>query len=293
MQLGFSLEPMKWSGKDGGLILEAARKAESLGFGCVLMSGHLLESRNGSAYDPLATLAAVAGATTSVRVASSVAVAPYYPPVLLANQAAAIDVLSGGRFALAVGAGWNPAEFEAVGVPARERGARTDEALRVLRQLWSGDPVTLEGRFGSLRDAAGVLPATPGGPPLWVGGTSDAALRRALRYGDGWHGGAGNAREVLAVKARLARLGEETGRDPAALDLTTVCFLVPPGFTAQGPVPGSPLGGPEPSAEQLADELGSLGQAGISLCSLWMPLSGAQLPDALEWLAAEILPRLK
>jgi probable F420-dependent oxidoreductase len=293
VQLGISLEPMKWSPQDGGLVLETVQQAERLGFHYALMSGHTLENRLGAALDPLVMLAAVAGATTRLRIATSVAVAPYYPPVLLANQAAAVDVLSRGRFALAVGAGWNPAEFAAVGVPVSERGVRTDEALRVLKELWSGRPVTLDGRFGSLRDAVGgVLPFTPGGPPLWVGGASDAALRRALRYADGWHGGAVDHREVLAVNGRLARLGEQVGRDPATLELTTVGFLVPPGFVPQRPLPGRPLGGPEPSAERLLEELGLLGEAGISMCSLWMPLSGTQLPDALEWLAGEILPKL-
>lgn len=163
MQLGISLEPMKWSAQDGDLILRTARKVESLGFGYALMSGHLLENQLGAALDPLVMLAAVAGATTSLRIATSIAVAPYYPPALLANQAAALDVLCRGRFTLAVGAGWNPAEFAAVGVPVSERGARTDETLRVLKELWSGRPVTMDGRFGSLSGAVGgVLPATPG-----------------------------------------------------------------------------------------------------------------------------------
>lgn len=294
MQLGISLEPMKWSAQDGDLIVRTAQRIEALGFSHALMSGHLLDNELGSALDPLVMLSAVAGATTSLRVATSVAVAPYYPPVLLANQAAALDVLSRGRFTLAVGVGWNPAEFAAVGVPVSERGVRTDETLRVLKELWSGRPVTMDGRFGSLRGGAGgVLPFTPGGPPLWVGGTSDAALLRALRFADGWHGGASDHREVLEVRARLARLGERVGRDPATLDLTTVCFLAPPGFTPQSPVPGAPLGGPEPSAERLVEEFGLLAQAGISLCSLWMPLSGAQLPDALEWLATVIVPGLQ
>ena len=202
-------------------------------------------------------------------------------------------MLSRGRFALAVGAGWSPAEFAAMGGAGLGAGNAHGRALRVLRELRSGRPVTLEGRFGSLRGAVGrVLPATPGGPPLWVAGASDATLLRALRHADGWHGGASDHREVLEVKARLDRLGERVGRDPATLDLTTVCFLVPPGFAPQRPVPGRPLGGPEPSAERLAEGLGLPGQAGISLCSLWMPLSGEGLSDALEWLAGEILPRL-
>lgn len=98
---------------------------------------------------------------------------------------------------------------------------------------------------------------------------------------------------VLEVRARLARLGERVGRDPATLDLTTVCFLVPPGFAPERPAPGPPLGGPEPSAERLVEELALLGQAGISVCSLWMPLSGAQLPEALEWLATVVVPNLQ
>lgn len=293
MQLGISLEPMKWSPDEGELLLKSAQKAEQLGFPYVLMSGHTLENRLGAALDPLVLLSAVAGATTRLRLATSVAVAPYYPPVLLANQAAAIDVLSRGRFALALGAGWNPAEFAAVGVPISERGVRTDEALRVLKALWSGKPATLEGRFGKLRGAVGgVTPFTPGGPPLWVGGGSDAALRRALRYADGWHGGAADHEEVLEVKARLVRLGEQEDRDPATLDLTTVSFLLPPGFTPQRALPGRLLGGLKPSAGQLVEALGLLGAAGISLCSLWMPLSGEQLADALEWLAAEVMPKL-
>lgn len=293
MQLGISLEPMKWSPQEGDLILETAREVERLGFRYILMSGHTLENQLGAALDPLVMLAAVAGATSRLRIATSVAVAPYYPPVLLANQAAALDVLSRGRFALAVGAGWNPAEFAAVGIPVAERGVRTDEALQVLKALWTGQAVTLEGRFGKLRDAiGGAQPYTPGGPPLWVGGGSDAALRRALRYADGWHGGAGDHQELRQIKRRLATLGEQIGRDPATLDLTTVCFLAPPGLVPDRPLPGRLLGGLKPSAERLVEEFGLLKEAGLSLCSLWMPLSAAQLPAALEWLAAKILPKL-
>jgi probable F420-dependent oxidoreductase len=293
MQLGLSLEPPQWAGHDGHLILRTARKAEHLGFHYVLMSGHVLENRNGSAMDPLVMLSAVAGATSRIGLATSVLVAPYYHPVVLANQTATLDVLSNGRFVLGVGTGWNPDEFEALGVPLSQRGARTDEYLQVMKALWSGAPTNHEGRFTLLRQAVGgVLPRTSGGPPVWVGGHSDAALRRALRFADGWHGGGIDHSGVAEVRSRLAVLGEEMGRDPATLQLTAVCFLTPPGFDQDRPAPGRLLGGPKPTAASVLDEIGLLQEAGISMCSLWMPLAGPQLTDALDWIAEEIMPRL-
>jgi alkanesulfonate monooxygenase SsuD/methylene tetrahydromethanopterin reductase-like flavin-dependent oxidoreductase (luciferase family) len=136
MRLGVSLEPPQWGGEDGELVLGLARKAELLGFQYLLMSSHVLDSQNGSAMDPLVMLSAVAATTSRIGVASSVLVRPYYHPVLLANRAATLDVLSGGRFALGVGTGWNPEEFAALGVPVGQRGARTDEALEVVKARW-------------------------------------------------------------------------------------------------------------------------------------------------------------
>jgi probable F420-dependent oxidoreductase len=293
MQLGVSLEPPRWGRQDGDRVLEAARKAERLGFRHVLMSGHVLENRHGSGMDPLVMLSAVAGATSGIGIVTSVLVVPYYHPVVLANQAATLDVMSGGRFVLGVGTGWNPDEFEAVGVAIRERGARTDEYLQVMRALWSGAPADHDGRFASLRQAiGGVRPRTGGGPPVWVGGHSDAALRRALRFGDGWHGGGLDHAAVAQVRTRLDALGEEVGRDPATLKLTCVCFLAPPGFDRNREAPGRLLGGPKPSTGSVLEELGLLREAGISACALWMPLDGPQLAEALDWVAEEIMPGL-
>jgi alkanesulfonate monooxygenase SsuD/methylene tetrahydromethanopterin reductase-like flavin-dependent oxidoreductase (luciferase family) len=98
MRLGVSLEPPRWASDEGGLVPDTARKAERLGFDYGLMSGHVLENRNGSAMDPLAMLSALAGATSRIGLATSVLVLPYYNPVVLANQAATLDVLSNGRF---------------------------------------------------------------------------------------------------------------------------------------------------------------------------------------------------
>lgn len=238
-------------------------------------------------------LAAFAGATSRIRIAASVLVLPYYNPVVLANQAASLDLLSNGRFVLGVGAGWDSAEFAALGVPLGERGARTDEHLAVMKALWSGGPVDYEGRFTTLRQARlGVSPRTPGGPPIWVGGHSDAALRRALRFADGWNGAGLDHLELAAIKERLARLGEEVGRDPATLELTMVSFLVPPGLDQVRESPLPLLGGPKPTADSVLEELWLLQEAGISMCAFWMPIGASQVGEALDWVAAEIMPGL-
>ncbi|WP_246214039.1 LLM class flavin-dependent oxidoreductase [Kitasatospora viridis] len=289
-----SLEPPRWRAHGGGAVLQTALRAEQLGLDYLLMSDHLLASEGGANLDPLITLAAVAGATARIRLATSILALPYRHPLVVAQQAAALDVISGGRFTLGVGTGWDPAEFAALGLEVRHRGARTDEALELLRALWSGPPVTHTGRFTSFD---GVVPATAprakGGPDIWIGGQSDAALRRALRFGDGWHGGVSTPEQVREVRERLARFGEEFYRDPGELTLSTVCFVVPPGFEPEVPLPGEPLGGPGASSGQLLDALGRLGEAGLSMVSLWLPLGPLRLVEALEWVANDLLEPLR
>ncbi|MCI3271613.1 TIGR03619 family F420-dependent LLM class oxidoreductase [Streptomyces cylindrosporus] len=260
-------------------ILETARTAEALGFDHVFVSGHAVAGDTGVTPDPLVTLAAVAGATERIGLLTSVLVLPLYNPLLVAHQAATLDRLSGGRFTLGIGTGWDATEFEAVGVPFAGRGRRLDEQLAAVRELWRDE--------GAVR--LGVRPRTEGGPPLWIGGQSDAALRRALRYGDAWHGSGLDAAGLTAVRERLGVLGEAAGRDPGTLRLTAGAFLVPPGFEAAVQGPGRPLGGPGASAESVRDELGALADAGLSVCSLWLPLAAEAVADGLAWTAEEIL----
>jgi alkanesulfonate monooxygenase SsuD/methylene tetrahydromethanopterin reductase-like flavin-dependent oxidoreductase (luciferase family) len=117
---------------------------------------------------------------------STIALTPLYPPALLAKLGAALDVASGGRYNLGVGIGGeNAAEFEACGVPVRERGARTNEALEIVRLLWSTDRAAFDGRFNSFTGVT-IAPRNDRPPPIWVSGRSDAAMRRTARFGDGW-----------------------------------------------------------------------------------------------------------
>jgi probable F420-dependent oxidoreductase len=159
---------------------------EQLGYDSVWSGEHLLY--HGPTLDALVVLAAFAARSERLKVGSSVVLLPLRPPALVAKAAATLDILSGGRLVLGVGVGGEyPPEFEAVGIPITERGARADEALRILKLLWTGEPVSFEGRFYRL---PGVRldppPAQAGGPPVWVGGRSRAARRRAARLGDGW-----------------------------------------------------------------------------------------------------------
>jgi alkanesulfonate monooxygenase SsuD/methylene tetrahydromethanopterin reductase-like flavin-dependent oxidoreductase (luciferase family) len=139
-------------------------------------------------------------------------VAPSYNPVVLANQVATLDVLSGGRFTLGVSVGSNPAEFAALGVPFAERGCRADEYSKVMRALWSRRPANFAGRFTSFGTAVlGTLPLTPGGSPIWVGGQSASALRGTLRFAEAWIGVAVEADAVTRVRAQLSRLARDVG----------------------------------------------------------------------------------
>jgi probable F420-dependent oxidoreductase len=291
LRLGVSLQP-RWPIDDGGSVLRAARRAEDLGFDHVAVGNRVLDSGFGLDTDPFVLLSAVAGATTRLRLLTSVLVAPFYPAVVLANQAATLDVVSGGRLILGVGTGWNPDEFDAVGVPARERGTRTDDHLGAARALWARRPADFDGPFTTLRGAQlGVPPVTPGGPPVWVGGSSNAALRRVLRFGDGWYGSGADPAEVGEVRRRLHDLATDA-EQADRLTLASAAFLTPPGVPAAVPPPGRPLGGTAPTAASVTDDLGQLAEAGLTTCTLWLPVAAGHVADAMEWIASEVAPQL-
>lgn len=292
LRLGVSLQP-RWPVDDGTTVLRAARHAEDLGFDHVAVGNRLLDSGSGLDTDPFVLLSAIAAVTARLRLLTSVLVAPYYPALLLANQAATLDFVSGGRLILGVGTGWNPDEFNAVGVSVRERGARTDDHLEAAKTLWTRRPADFDGPFTTLRAARlGVPPFTPGGPPVWIGGHSDAALRRVLRFGAGWYGTGADAEEVAGVRRRLRELAADTGK---AGDLTfaSAAFLTPPGIPAVVTSPGRPLGGAAPTAASVVDDLGRLADAGLTACTLWLPVAAGQVETAMDWIAAELMPRLR
>ncbi|HEY6399450.1 MAG TPA: LLM class F420-dependent oxidoreductase [Solirubrobacteraceae bacterium] len=171
--------------------------------------------------DPMIALSFAAAATRSIRLATGVLLLPEHNPVMLAKQAASLDVLSGGRFALGIGVGWSRDEFAALGIPFQRRGARADEYLASMRTVWRDDPASFAGEFVSFADIrVNPKPVRGAGIPVIVGGNSDAALRRAARAGDGWYGfnldGPAHAGERIT---QLRDLCQEVGRDPSELDI--------------------------------------------------------------------------
>jgi probable F420-dependent oxidoreductase len=172
-------------------ITAAARLAEELGFADVWVSDHIAipaaqDYPSPYLYDPLLTLAWAAAATERVGLGTSVLVVPQHNPLALANSLASLDALSGGRLTLGVGVGWSAAEFAALGQSFSDRGRRMDEMLDVLRACWGPDPVNFEGDFVRL-DAMKVQPKPAHRIPIWVGGRSEPAYRRAAERGDGFH----------------------------------------------------------------------------------------------------------
>lgn len=310
MRIGVSLPNV---GLDHGkeTVLPVAQAAERLAFDSVWAAHHVLMSyereseypyqRSGTEIamtpgmqwlDPIVTLSLIAGVTDRVGLGTSVFVVPYRDPVTLAAELAALDVLSDGRITLGVGAGWMREEFEAIGVPPGERGARTDEHIQVLKTLWTDDPASFQGRFTSFEGIVlATRPRTEGGPPIWVGGNTEPALRRALRLGDGWHGFEVFPDEIPEIRARLERLGEELGRDPSELELSVARGLIPPGREDESFIPDRRmLGG---SADQIVEELGRYSEGGVGLVLIQVSLLAPLVPDALEWVAAEVLPQLR
>jgi probable F420-dependent oxidoreductase len=139
-------------------------------------------------YDPFLVLGWLARATTRVELGTTVVILPYRHPLHTARLAANLDRLSNGRFILGVGVGWARQEFAALGLPFERRGAMSDDYLAAIRTAWTSDPASYTGRFVTFRDVhTGPRPVRAPHPPIWVGGASDAALRRAVRLGDAWH----------------------------------------------------------------------------------------------------------
>ena len=169
--------------------IEQARLMEDLGFEYMGAGEHFMRGKPpGPTHAALPLLAVAAGATERLRVVSSVALAPFYHPLMLARMTATLDIASGGRLTLGVGVGGEfPMEYENSGIDIRQRGRRTDECLDALRRLWTGDDVSMNGRHYRLDEAAiNPKPLQQPHPPIWVAGRRDAAMRRAVRYGDGW-----------------------------------------------------------------------------------------------------------
>src|ERR1700727_1259159 len=195
------------AGPDG--IRRAAVQAEELGFADVWTSEHIIVPAgamyppSANFWDPVLTLTWAAAATRRVGLGASGLGFPMGHPLPLAKELATLQNLSGGRLILGAGVGWLEAEFDALGVPFSERGRRMDEGIAMMRAVWSQDPVTFEPTWILAKIEAMRSHPQPIVPiPIWIGGSSDAAIRRALRM-DGWHGSRVSVEQAAATVKRL------------------------------------------------------------------------------------------
>jgi probable F420-dependent oxidoreductase len=173
--------------------------------------------------DTLVMFGAIAAKTTQIKMISGILLAAAHQPAVLARQAATLDVISSGRFVLGVGAGWNVAEFEQMGIPPEERAARTEETILACRELWSPGLSTFEGRWNRFKDViCEPAPATPGGVPIWWGGNaaSRATARRVATLAQGWLAReAADYDELATAIESIHAACEKCGRDPATVGI--------------------------------------------------------------------------
>ena len=189
--------------------------------------------------DPLVWLSYVAGATSSIRLATGILILPQRNPVVLAKEVATLDHLSGGRMELGIGVGWLEEEFDAIGVPFAERGRRADDHVHAMRALWTQDKATHHSEFTDFDDCISLPRPVNGTVPIHVGGHTEIAARRAGRLGDGFFPGKGDVQELAALFDTVRATATEHGRDPAAIE-----------FTAGGATIG---GGAVDAVKELAD----------------------------------------
>ena len=231
MKLG-AVFPQLESGSDPFAIRDYAQAVEALGYSHIVAYDHVLGAEistrpnwsgpytSDSVFHELFVLFGyLAGLTRSVELVTGVLILPQRQTALVAKQAAEVDLLSGGRLRLGIGVGWNEVEYEALNENFRNRGARSEEQIALLRALWADPAISFKGRWHSI-DNAGLNPLPPRRAiPIWIGGYSEATLQRVGAMGDGWFPWRPPSDEMRAQIARVHAYAQEAGRDPAAIGL--------------------------------------------------------------------------
>ncbi len=222
-------------------VMKLAQAIEQIGYDHIDMFDHVvmgypMQGRPPGPYPPqmpileaLMVLSYMAAVTTRVTLGTEVLVLPQRHPTLVAKQVSTLDTLSSGRVRLGVGVGWQESEYEALGEDFHTRGARMDEAIRLLRTCWGDAQIDFKGRHYQLT-AIGMEPKPPQGSrlPIWIGGRSERALRRVGELGDGWLGNQlADAESARAAIATITRHAEAAGRDPASIGLQAMVASPP------------------------------------------------------------------
>ncbi len=251
------------------VIRSTALRAEQLGYDSVWVSDHVIVPnaqvpRIGACiYDPLVTLAVIAGASERVRLGTTVLIVPYRNPVVTAKMISSLDALSGGRVIVGIGAGWLAEESAMLGAPFEERGPMTDEYLAAMQELWSSPAPSFSGKYTQF-DALQFepKPVQKPYPPIWVGGHGRASLRRAAAAGAAWHPINHSVADIQSGHAELKRLSAALGRShPPTITLRNDTRVLRLGERAPMPLHGGRVLAAEPNA--LADQISELKAIGV------------------------------
>lgn len=304
MQFGFGL-PTRGPMATPQSLATLARKGEELGFAILSVSDHIIIPKTiastypynesgtymggpgGECMEQLSLLSFLAGMTSSARLLTSVMVVPHRPPVLTAKMLATIDVLSNGRLLVGCGVGWMREEFEAIGAPSYdERGTVSDEYIRAFKELWTSDTPTFEGKYCRFSNVTfAPKPVQKPHPPLWTGGESPVALRRAGRFANVWYPIGSNPKFPVATPAHFAeyasevqRYAREAGRDPS-----TIAFAYSTNWYTDQQALTLPNGERRPltgTPQQIVDDVKRYEDLGVR--SMMVNLQGDTLPQTLE-----------
>jgi probable F420-dependent oxidoreductase len=294
MKVGITV-PNNWGVEDVREVVALGQQAEQLGFDSIWTMDHLLNIGfvrdrldNKPYYHPMAILSFLAAKTTTITLGTSVMVLPYHNPIELGKYSATLDQLSGGRFILGVGAGGTRAESDALGLDFHRRGAIANEMMRVMRELWTSDMPAVSGanwRFDNLR----FSPKPVQRPlPMWVGGASPGALKRAAILGDGWHPNGLSPENYRAGADQIKEMATAAGRDPGQIHLSVRANI------RLNPPAGAPPSRFDGSSQDMVNAIGDYARVGVEHVVL-APDSGdtARVRDKMEQIARDVIPTFR
>jgi probable F420-dependent oxidoreductase len=294
-------------------LVRFAQQAEALGFYCLTVADHVIVPRDisvpypytvdgkypGTGYhlETLMTMGYLAGATKRIRFVTSVMILPYRNPIVTAKMLASLDVLSGGRVIVGAGVGWMKEEFETIRTePFEERGKVTDEYIVAYRELWTSDNPSFSGKYCNFSNIVFLpKPVQKPGIPIWIGGHSRQAIRRAARLGDGWHPIGGvptiplEPEDVAKDMSMLREYAEKAARDPKNIRVALKGSL----FDREKQIaPGKRrrfIG----SAEEIASDIRAYREVGVDtmIFDVRRPSINETL-ERMEWLAKEVFPQV-
>src|SRR5271155_6081572 len=296
MKIGLHLPQIGGAAHD---IARVAIRAEREGYESIWVSDHLIVPESGGRLpaieilEPIATLAYAAALTSRIKLATSVIVVPYRNAIHLAKELATLDCLSSGRVVAGVASGWLEAEFRALGAPYEKRGAYTDEAIALMRAAWSSAVPEFRGEFFNLTGMRfGPRPAA-GNIPIWVGGISRRAVRRAVELGDGWHGTRMKPEQVAERIGWIRELAARRGRN---LDGFTISHRVYLGFASKWAETGGYVEGILAPPAEIADYLNRFAAIGVNELLVTPlgdhPLFTESLEKFLDRFDSEVRPKL-